>query len=239
MADRGIIFSAPMVRALLDGRKTMTRRVLKLSGRAPDFIGGRGQEADPSCWGWDDDSGSYILAERGAGDNGFLSWRDMAQAYAPGDRLYVREHWRTARAYDDLAPSEMGGEEPVRYEADASWQTWGWGAPLRCHGRFRQGTHMPRWASRLTLIVTDVRVQQLQEISEADAVAEGCDPVHMAPGGRYGDPSAGWLDYRDGFRGLWNRLHGPKAWDANPWVCALTFSAHRCNIDQMPGVRDG
>lgn len=84
---------------------------------------------------------------------------------------------------------------------------------------------MPRWASRLTLIVTDVRVQRLQDISRGDAMGEGCPFQNMADGD----------DPREWFRALWNSLHGPDAWDANPWVCALTFTVHRCNIDQMPG----
>lgn len=91
--------------------------------------------------------------------------------------------------------------------------------------------NMPRWASRLTLTVTDLRVQRLQEISYRDAVAEGCYPVHMAPGGSTGDPSDGWLDYREGFLSLWNSLHGAGAWDSNPWVVALTFTVERRNID--------
>lgn len=232
MTDRPIIFSAPMVRALLDGRKTQTRLVLKPD---PDTL----------------PQGVRFVARR--------------LFAAPGDRLWVREAWRSASCYDDLAPSAMSGEEPVRYEEDALWQTWGWGAPLRSHGRLRQGIHMPRWASRLTLTVTDVRVQRLQEISEDDAVAEGIvwsEPtdedrqwarnyaeehggdadiggVWLAPGTRQGygmtkeqraqpqwGPTAAFA-----FSRLWNSLHGPEAWDANPWVCAVSFTVRNGNID--------
>lgn len=199
MADRPILFSAPMVRALLDGRKTQTRRVLKPD---PDTL-----------------------------PNGFAGVR---MPYAPGDRLYVREAWRSASCYDDLAPSAMSGEEPVRYEEDALWQTWGWGAPLRSHGRLRQGIHMPRWASRLTLTVTDVRVQRLQEISEADAVAEGVNPClcgHNCPNGEHGG-CCGICEPVTAYAELWTELHGPGAWAANPWVCALTFTVRRGNIDE-------
>ena len=98
----------------------------------------------------------------------------------------------------------------------------------------RPSIHMPRWASRLTLTVTEVGVQRLQDISEADAVAEGCEC-----------DVDGWRDYlfpstqccgtaRESYRTLWNSLHGPDAWDLNPWVAAYTFTVHRCNIDCLP-----
>jgi hypothetical protein len=98
--------------------------------------------------------------------------------------------------------------------------------------------HMPRWASRLTLTVTDVRVQRLHEISDDDAVAEGCEC-----------DSDGWRDYlfpstqccgtaRDSYRTLWNSLHGPDAWDANPWVVAVSFSVQHGNIDQIGCTND-
>jgi len=197
-----------MFRRLLDGRKTQTRRVLGNSGP------GRGRSNIFSAQiGWSD---SYVL------DPGNANWRERDTPYAPGDRLWVRECWRTASAYDDLSPSQMGGEEPIRYEADQAWQTWGWGRP-HSTGRHRAARHMPRWASRLTLIVTEVRVQRLQEISRGDAMEEGCPFANMADG-----PNP-----RDWYRDIWNSIHGPDAWDANPWVAAISFTVHRCNIDTM------
>ncbi len=222
MTDRPIIFSAPMVRALLDGRKTQTRRVLGNSGP------GRGRSNIFSAQiGWSD---SYVM------DPGNANWRERDTPYAPGDRLWVRECWRTASAYDDLSPSQMGGEEPIRYEADQTWQTWGWGRP-HSTGRHRAARHMPRWASRLTLLVTDVRVQRLQEISEDDAKAEGADDGFrqiVAPG-NCPEPRCDGVHYGPlwHFRDLWNSIHGPDAWDANPWVAAISFTVHRCNIDTM------
>ena len=213
MADRPIIFSAPMVRALLDGRKTQTRRVLGNSGP------GRGRSNIFSAQiGWSD---SYVL------DPGNANWRERDTPDAPGDRLWVRECWRTASAYDDLSPSQMGGEEPIRYEADQTWQTWGWGRP-HSTGRHRAARHMPRWASRLALLVTDVRVQRLQEISEDDARAEGFGSLITTV-----DKLGPSITARDGFREIWNSIHGPDAWDANPWVAAISFTVHRCNIDTM------
>lgn len=227
MTDRPIIFSAPMVRALLDGRKTQTRRVLGNSGP------GRGRSNIFSAQiGWSD---SYVL------DPGNANWRERDTPYAPGDRLWVRECWRTASAYDDLSPSQMGGEEPIRYEADQTWQTWGWGRP-HSTGRHRAARHMPRWASRLTLLVTDVRVQRLCEISVEDAVAEGIDiesddrhkaDFERAEQAKAVGGSVGCRPEVFPFKRLWNGIHGPDAWDANPWVAAISFTAHRCNIDTM------
>lgn len=222
MTDRPIIFSAPMVRALLEGRKTQTRRVLK---------------QQPYEY-----RGKWWVTDRVSGDCELQDWANghvgVGLPYAPGDRLYVREHWRTARAYDDLAPSEMGGEEPVKYEADGTEQMWGW--PDRfLPGRFRQGMHMPRWASRLTLTVSEVRVQRLKDITGRDILAEGvrcrgCNDVGT------GDYSAcrdgGCFEQRGDFIHLWNSLHGPDAWDQNPWVVALTFTVQHGNIDQIGGA---
>ncbi len=88
---------------------------------------------------------------------------------------------------------------------------------------------MPRWASRLTLTVTDVRVQRLQEISEEDALTQKAF--------RYEAADACALRVAAilprAFRDLWNSIHGPDAWDANPWVAAISFTVHRCNIDTM------
>lgn len=202
MADRPIIFSAPMVRALLDGRKTQTRRVLK----KPAAID--------------------ALAVFGPAFMTLPGNVDLI-GYAPGDRLWVREAvcwvsgwgWRYRADNDDLAEKRETGEV----------------------SRWRPSIHMPRWASRLTLTVTEVRVQRLQDISEADAVAEGIQRLIGSKGpnyftreisgkwsGSFNAPTAAEV-YSD----LWNSLHGPGAWDANPWVVALTFTVQRGNIDQI------
>lgn len=179
MADRGIIFSAPMVLALLDGRKMQTRR---------------------------------------------LATSPLRQCKV-GDRLWVREAWRTSLAYEDLKPSVMGGEEPVFFEADGTTERWTRGTAEI--GRLRPGMHMPRWASRLTLIVEAVRVEPLQAIREADALAEGIGRIQFPDRGDWGWPQR---RYRD----LWTSLHGPDSWTANPQVVALTFRVEKRNIDEVP-----
>jgi hypothetical protein len=216
MADRPIIFSAPMIRALLDGRKTQTRRIIKPS---PEFCGGgRSRDPqnwnDPDAWGWENyDEGCWDLLSEGYTGRPF---------YAPGDRLWVKEAWRFDVEWDDCPPREFDGADAIHYDADGSQDTSLWGDPFR-PGRLRSPIHMPRWASRLTLLVTDVRVQRVQEISRGDAMEEGCPFANMADG-----PNP-----RDWYRDLWNSIHGTDAWDRNPWVAAISFKAHRCNIDTM------
>lgn len=205
MADRPIVFSAPMIRALLDGRKTQTRRVLKPQP----------YEFDGRWWVVDRHSGDCHLDMWARGDVG-------CRPYFPGDRLWVRETF----AFDD-----DGHEEWPLYRADGA--TLPTLHPNRKPARWRPSIHMPRWASRLTLIVTGVRVQRVQDISEEDAVAEGAERLAMDDDGKFYQHDAG--THRTGFAGLWEHLNGPRGfgWDANPWVVALTFTAHRCNIDQM------
>ena len=204
MADRPIIFSAPMVRALLDGRKTQTRRVLKPLPRRTIFF-------DPK---------TAVLDQF------------QEPPYAPGDRLWVRE----AFSYE-LLDVDRNGFMPPWYWADGNPESGDFTRP-------KPSIHMPRWASRLTLLVTDVRVQRLQEISDDDARAEGIEPLKSGRG--YYDPTVSHDQSRSivrfgqyyslathAFSALWDSIHGPDAWDANPWVAAISFTVHRCNIDKM------
>ncbi len=237
MADRPIIFSAPMVRALLDGTKTQTRRVLKPQPPTPDrdrFFGATfGLDRDLadgarriSMNDWDRQPkhptrwrlfGSVGVAR----DAGFPDTYDVH--FAVGDRLWVREnfHLATGQVGDHAAAvryAAAGDVQPARMDAPER------NGPRSLSDRQRPSIHMPRWASRLTLTVTDVRVQRLQEISAADAEAEGAGHEAGVTGGQA----------REAFGLLWDRIHGihgPSAWTANPWVVALTFTVARRNID--------
>lgn len=204
MTDRPILFSGSMVRALLDGRKTQTRRVLSNARFASIF---NGEWAD-----------SYVL------DPGNASWRDQEARYRVGDRLYVREAWRVPAQDDKIAPRDLE-RQIIGYEADCV------AGQIPSTGKFRQAMHMPRWASRLMLPVSEVRVQRLQDISEADAKAEGmtgefCDYE------LYGQSKP----YRYEFCGLWDSLNAGRGfgWETNPWVVAVTFTVERRNIDEVP-----
>lgn len=220
MADRGITFSAPMVRALLDGRKTQTRRLITKNA-ALDALA----IFNPA----------FLMLPGNA---------DLLP-HAPGDRLYVREHWKVWQGEDATAPRDMPpGRIPIHYLADLPHQFNDY------LGRHRQAMHMPRWASRLTLFVTGVRVQRLQDISEADAAAEG---MHIAsvygPGAVDAGKPASWMPYpewdgvlasnaRVAFIHIWDSLHTEPGtrWEDNPWIYAVTFDVRHGNIDKIGGA---
>ena len=202
MTDRPIIFSAPMVRALLDGRKTQTRRVLN-----PQPLGiARAERIAPRSWR------IFPGSDR-------CSVEFKAPSYAPGDRLYVREAFCPRLGY----PAPIA---KPHYRADDDRPEW--------RGLWKPSIHMPRWASRLTLTVTEVRVQRLQEISAADSIAEGVECETCTAMGKSACHGRGCFASYLAYRDLWNSLHGPDAWDANPWVCAVSFTVARGNIDMVP-----
>lgn len=210
MAERPIIFSGPMVRAILEGRKTQTRRILKPQPSSP--FGSI--FCDDSKW-WTGDSLTGALIET------------LRVPYAIGDRLWLREAC--------FAQSSPDGEG-VAYPADRSWRiidhtkeaTEKWLDLLYYRRRNDDGfegstgklvppIHMPRWASRITLALTDIRVQRLHDISEDDAKAEGCDPV------THDDGAVDCGTRKTTFAYLWELIHGPGSWRGNPWVVAITF----------------
>ena len=203
MTEHQIIFSAPMVHAILDGRKTMTRRVLKpqpVMRGADDCVityekGGHTYSGPP------DFLIKQILPEYG------LRWR-------VGDRLRVRETWRTLQKWDDDSPRRLMADiDKIDYAADGFPRN-----PLWAWGRTRSPIHMPRWASRITLLVTDVRVERVQKITSADAIAEGFRPYANSATIDCSTP-----DPRDDFIVLWTHLHGPDAWERNDWVSVTKF----------------
>jgi hypothetical protein len=199
MKERPILMSDTMVRAILDGRKTQTRRVVKPQ---PD----RAMVA-PHCengwWMW------RVWTPEHA-KHGYPSTRygDVRCPYGvPGDRLWVRETW---------AP-HPSGERTAFYAATLGGLYVG-GFP-EWDGPWKPSIHMPRWASRITLEVVNVRVERLQDISEADAQAEGCDPAIA------GHCEDGPLrTYRTGFVRLWDNINAERAtWASNPWVWVVEF----------------
>lgn len=198
MKERPILFSAPMVRALLAGTKTQTRRIIKPAPREDISIGGvrglvvNGQVTDADGW---------------------AAWNRCLYG-RPGDRLWVREAWRSGRLTDRFPPREMT-PHPVWYEADGQ-------APDACNGKLRPGMFMPRWASRITLEVTGVRVERLQDISDADAVAEGIGLNEHAIGVPLTNP-AGETMPRATYRVLWDSINGAGAWERNCWVWVVEF----------------
>lgn len=227
MGDRPIGFQPEMVKALLAGRKTMTRR---LAGR----VGKRSEDRlfTPSIW----------------------------QKAKPGDRLWVRETWRPqnddeiwmcveyqadmARIKPHIADENQGGRfESMCERAEAS-------VPRPNH--WKSSRYMPRWASRITLTVTAVKIERLHAISNDEGIAEGAKhfgeiPVNTAL--TFGVPSRWSMESPAGtdqclssprwaFANYWIRLHGQESWDANPDVVAMSFTVHKDNIDHaMAGPR--
>lgn len=230
MSDKPILFSAPMIRALLDGRKTQTRRIVKGVPDAPamDNIAWIEKKLHPAPY-LDAYCGAKRTTEnpRGMTANWAYWTRDdrpgplFKVGYVPGDRLWVREaHYLTNKHAYRLSVGVEQTVGPDGYEACVYTEGFGHSTGGL---RKRPSIHMPRWSSRLTLTVTDVRVQRLQEVDRGDAMDEGCPFPNMAVG----------PDPRDWFHQLWNSINGPDAWDQNPFVVALTFDVHRRNIDQM------
>lgn len=203
MTERPILFSGPMVRALLDGTKTQTRRVIKRQPWASCSI----EE------GYEGESPFVYSALHGAGPGHDVdeSRTPCVCPYGqPGDKLWVRETWSTHAFLDDVPPSLLTTRS-LHYWADGHVRT----------GKVRSSIHMPRWASRILLEITCVRVERLQDISEADARAEGVtiEERHTVGycAGEFLPPSI------RAYRELWEAINGPQSWDANPWVWVVDF----------------
>ena len=196
-----ILFSAPMVRALLDGSKTQTRRVVQ---GAPDDWAPIGPEVySPTVVDRNGDEQPGPDAYGSGNDDG-SDWIRCPYGQ-PGDRLWVREAFRLCAEADSTPPRDTDAAYRMWYEADAPHQP---GA-----GKLRPSMFMPRWACRITLVVTGVRVERLQDISRGDAMAEGCPFPNMARGE---DPRVWYED-------LWCDLNGADSWRANPWVWVVEF----------------
>ena len=193
MAEHPILFSAPMVRAILAGKKTQTRRVVK-----PQPNGG------PRACMVDLGGATFGLSD------GDLSGEWPCPYGAPGDTLWVRETWEeVVNSKTDGARATWDGSFRPAYRATEPGLLKKWRSPL----------HMPRKFSRLSLRVLSVRVERVQEISEADARAEGCglllgDELDADVGARA----------RVEFSRLWDSINGKRApWDSNPWVWVVEF----------------
>ena len=208
MKERPILFSGPMVRAILEGRKTMTRRVVKLRYGA-DVVVTNGQVWKPARV----DYAGYVDCPYGQ----------------VGDRLWVREAFSGPHCMDAsdgckaVPPSKWGDCSRIWYWADGNMTEGDWTRP-------RPSIHMPRWASRILLEIVAVRVERLQDISEADAQAEGVERVVAGVGWRrYCDPDSEEVgvppcgDARRSFRSLWKFINGDENWNANPWVWVVEF----------------
>ena len=208
MKERPILFSAPMVRAIIDGRKTQTRRIVKPQ---PEWAEG--------AWYW-----RHPRYNNGLGVHYFHTDAESAAEKmatvcpygVPGDRLWVRETW-----FDNMA-SDDGDEArtPARCVYRANGEFIDQFPEEYMDGKWTPSIHMPRWASRITLEVVEVRVERLQDITEHDAEREGaatCDHFADAKRGHPLQP------HKTSFAWLWNKINGRDSWIANPWVWVVVF----------------
>lgn len=246
MKERPILFSAPMVRAILDGQKTQTRRLMNpqpkpVYGRKivassvfDVLVGNVTQENEDTLMGWES---PQIEWSAGMGESfsvGGCRHGDI------GDRLWVKETWQLVRPTDwegnyvesvELWDDKIPKEEPVSDAKRSKWRVW-YGADL--FGRdedptitradrkdwmvqaWRPSIYMPRWASRILLEIVDVRVERLHAITEKDAAAEGVNPMVVLPGDV--------VSHVSGFAMLWDAINHDRApWDSNPWVWVISF----------------
>lgn len=231
MADIQALFKGPMVNGLLQGRKTQTRRVL---GADEDF-----QLSQPYVANYAEGA----RAVREGSDSDVAGFLGVAGA-AVGDRLWVRETWRPLQGFSNW-------DLKILYDADGTQShfldgdydsDWNW--PKAAANGNVSPLFMPRWASRLTLVVTDVRVERLQAISEEDAIDEGildCEDdgwgiCYSGTHWTYPVPVNEMRHWpREAFQDLWDSIQTKRdyGWATNPWVAALTFTVHQTNIDML------
>ncbi len=226
MKERPILFSGPMVRAILQGRKTQTRRIIKPIGRR--WLGSKQLHEDvlrfelkkDGYWGMavgEDRRIKFIGHDIDGGHIGCL----RCPYGVPGDRLWVREAHAILpeSAYRNSDGIEQTINPSDRYEAAVYREGFD-----RSHSfRWRPSIHMPRWASRITLEIVGVRAQRLALISLNDCKAEGVGP-ECTPA----DPREKWRPdrpYFEAFYRLWNSINGPRGfgWEDNPWVWVIEF----------------
>lgn len=214
MKDKPILMSTPMVRAILDGSKTQTRRLMKPQPRDHDH---------QSFWGaeWENEPPHYVIRGKDCfcslcGDGIGIDGRSLYKAkYEVGDILWVRETYAIKPTIDP----------------EQDWTTYLYKASHELDGydtKWRPSIFMPKDACRIRLQVTDIRVERLQDISEEDAIAEGIDKVadYGSTGYRlYTEPNAAYadIDAVSSYESLWESINGKGSWDKNPWVWVIAF----------------
>lgn len=241
MSDKPIIFNDAMVRAILEGRKTQTRRIVKsIDHDLLDMMAGDAEgEIDSDLLGLkygpslDDDQNvvpeQWLAFCTECEEEGVMT---LGQGYGrPGDLLRVREahafvpepaYRRSTGIYQQINPGD-DYEACVYRENFNRARSFPW----------RPSIHMPRWASRITLEITDVRVERLQDITESEAAAEGCDNSDTEAA-----RECGWYEKPlRAFRRVWEQINGANSWDENPWVWVIEFRPHLMNIDQLLSQR--
>lgn len=232
MTTRPINLTDWQIRAALDGRLSL---VVEPLAKQPH---NRAQ----GCYHRPDGSWVWVDAHRVNNGVGYFGNRlDDRHFYtnrATGDRLWVREAWRTWESVDGISPRDLTRLETVQFQADGMTDNR---MIMSRPGKVRSSPQMPRWASRLTLIVTNVRVMRVQSVRSQQVKAAGVHPDDdMVRASYLKQNQRARVDgyhkaHTTPFLDFWNARHAKRGlgWDANPWVTATTFTVHRKNIDQM------
>lgn len=225
MRERPILFNADMVRAVLDGRKTQTRRIIQSAAKNMQASGHKVIEYREPGDKW---YGEHVFSMC----NQSGTWCDYTKEQflakcpfgAVGDRVWLRETFRVHSRATDVATLVYKASE------QQSWTQQTHRVPIeKCNkpavvDKWTPSIHMPRWASRITLEITGVRVERMFDISEADARAEG---VEQLRGGFWRHYQPGWTQHQLSARGsfvtLWKSIYGEEGWQANPWVWVVDF----------------
>jgi hypothetical protein len=213
MNERPIIFSAAMVRAILDGQKSQTRRIIKPQ---PPYgceysINSNGTNALCHTEGPIDNKTRWVPPTPNSADHRLPSPYGIQ-----GDRLWVRETFA-----DEAGGTRKFLGDHIYYRADGEADLQG--------GRWSASIHMPRWASRIRLKIARISVERVQDISESDAKAEGAklavkyDDGYITSEPRIVERELHSRSFAFGFEGLWRQIHGSKSWDSNPWVWVIEF----------------
>lgn len=211
---RPLLFSAPMVRALLAGRKTQTRRVVKPQPYIANEIDGT------RYWNASGSVGGVIKLHPD-----FVACCPYGK---PGDLLWVRETW----ARNENQTSDTHIDTSLMYRADGEERALDNGSEKA----WSPSIFMPRKYSRMTLRITDVRVQRLQEINEADAIAEGITGPHDVGYQAYqfpGDSKPRYSRAAAAYEDLWGSINGADSWVANPWVWCISFDVIPNNVTEI------
>nr|WP_319017540.1 hypothetical protein [Pseudomonas sp. EggHat1] len=212
MKERPILFSGPMVRAILEGRKTVTRRVIK---PVPQMV------TDRAAVTWEGDPAVLLR---------LLEQNGRKCPYGqPGDRLWVRESFTDLRGTGiEHRPDPAGPLQRYAFAADSPPGSYSDDARKDFGIKWKPSIHMPRAACRMLLEITAVRVERLQDINEEQAVAEGVDRPENIRNVDVWDGAERELfnamnQPRDRFKRLWADINGAESWDANPWVWVVEF----------------
>ncbi|WP_417212110.1 hypothetical protein [Acinetobacter venetianus] len=234
MKEHPILFNTAMVKAILEGRKTQTRRTVKAK---------KGADCSDEMWidkyalkdvvEWKEQEGRWF---------GCMGYRTLTFADCPygevGDRLWVRETWSTVNLYGEIALAYKADSEVIRVVENDSFQdedglinyddprlekysfaAWADDLLEGKEGNWKPSIHMPRWVSRIQLEITNIRIERLKDISKADAIAEGCDNSKSEAA-----IEIGWYEKPiKAFERLWNAINGGDSWNENPWVWVVEF----------------